>query len=330
MNNSKIPFHWAEVIKTVDTYQYVDTDDNDTNREYLYTIEARLYDDDNQSYPIVAKPYDLNNIKIPLKGEHVIVFTAISPGGNREIFDRRTQWYYMNPISINSNINQNALPGISIENTADETIHRPISPKQIFKGDNVLQGRFGNTIRLGSTISSNERNLYFKSPPWRGQENDPIIIISNSNRNSNNNQLETEDFNDDYSTLCLTSTQELSGYTVTKSLKQENQYQSQFIGIADRINLAAKTDSVTINAPNNIELNTDKVVFGTSNIKEPGIQSTQLIEVLNNILNVLSSGFKTVDNTIITSAFDQTSLQTAYLKMNTIENRKIQQDKRFI
>ena len=111
-------------------------------------------------------------------------------------------------------------------------------------------------------------------------------------------------------------------------MKQENGYQSQLIGVADRINLNAKTDSVTINAPNNIELNTDKVVFGTDINKEDGIYSTELYDVLNNILNVLISGFKSADNTIITSALDQPSLLQASSKLNSILNPKIQQDKR--
>ena len=111
-------------------------------------------------------------------------------------------------------------------------------------------------------------------------------------------------------------------------MKQENGYQSQFIGVADRINLNAKTDSVTINAPNNIELNTDKVVFGTQSDKESGVYSTELHDVLNNILNVLTSGFKSADNTLITSAVDQISLLEAGKQLNNILNNKIQQDKR--
>jgi hypothetical protein len=293
-----------------------------------------MYDTDIQSYPVPAKPYNLNNVHVPVKGEHVIIFQAIGPR-NSDIFDKTTQWYYLNPISINSNINQNSFPGIASANSADETIQRNISPVQIYKGDNVIQGRFGNIIRLGSTPTSNQN--YFKSPPWIGNSNDPIIVISNSKTNRGNNEITTNNINTDYSSLYLTSTQELTGYTVTKSLKQENGYQSQLIGIADRINLNAKTDSVTINAPNNIELNTDKVVFGTSSDKEDGIHSTELLDVLNKIINVISLGFKTADNTIITTAVDQTSLLQAAEKLggegkfpSPILNPKIQQDKRTI
>jgi len=327
MNNTNIHFYWAEVIDTDNTYLYNNSDSADSNNQYLYTVTVRMYDTDIQSYPVPAKPYNLNNVHVPVKGEHVIIFQAIGPR-NSDIFDKTTQWYYLNPISINSNINQNSFPGIASTNSADETIQRNISPVQIYKGDNVIQGRFGNIIRLGSTPTSNQ--TYFKSPPWIGNSNDPIIVISNSKTNRSNNEITTNNINTDYSSLYLTSTQELTGYTVTKSLKQENGYQSQLIGIADRINLNAKTDSVTINAPNNIELNTNKVVFGTSSDKEDGIYSTELLDVLNLIINVISLGFKTADSTIITTALDQTSLLQAATKLNTILNPKIQQDKRTI
>jgi hypothetical protein len=327
MNNTNIHFYWAEVIDTDNTYLYNNSDSADSNNQYLYTVTVRMYDTDIQSYPVPAKPYNLNNVHVPVKGEHVIIFQAIGPR-NSDIFDKTTQWYYLNPISINSNINQNSFPGIASANSADESIQRNISPVQIYKGDNVIQGRFGNIIRLGSTPTSNQN--YFKSPPWIGNSNDPIIVISNSKTNRGNNEITTNNINTDYSSLYLTSTQELTGYTVTKSLKQENGYQSQLIGIADRINLNAKTDSVTINAPNNIELNTNKVVFGTSSDKEDGIHSTELLDVLNKIINVISLGFKTADNTIITTALDQTSLLQAASKLDTILNPKIQQDKRTI
>jgi hypothetical protein len=325
MNNTNVKFYWAEVIDTTDSYTYNNSDTENANNEYLYTIKVQLYDTDIESYPLVAKPYNLNNVQVPVKGEHVLIFEAISPR-NSEQFDRTTQWYYLPAISINSNINQNVFPGISVDNTADESIQKTISPTQIYKGDNVISGRFGNTIRLGSTPDKNQS--YYKAVPWKGTSNDPIVVISNSKKNFAENELNTNDINKDYSSLYLTSTQEISGYTVTKSLKQENGYQSQFIGVADRINLNAKTDSVTINAPNNIELNTDKVVFGTDINKENGIYSTELHNVLNNILNVLTSGFKSADNTLITSAVDQISLLEASGKLNNILNPKIQQDKR--
>lgn len=325
MNNTNIHFYWAEVTGTENTYTYDNSDSEDSNNEYLYTIQAQRYDTDVKSEPISAKPYNLNNLIVPVKGEHVIVFRAIAPR-NSERFDRTTQWYYLPAIGINSNINQNAFPGLSVTNNADTTIQKTISPTQIYKGDNVVSGRFGNTIRLGSTPDKTQ--TYYKSSPWSGVTNDPIIVISNSKSNFVNNELNTNNINNDYSSLYLTSTQNINDYTVVKSLKQENGYQSQFIGVADRINLNAKTDSVTINAPNNIELNTDKVVFGTQSDKESGVYSTELHDVLNNILNVLTSGFKSGDNTLITSAVDQISLLEAGKQLNNILNNKIQQDKR--
>ena len=127
MNNACIQFYWAEVIDTTDSYDFDNNIDSENkNNEYLYTIRVELYDTDVQAFPVTAKPYNLNNVQVPVKGEHVIIFQAISPR-NPEQFDRTTQWYYLPAISINSNINQNVFPGISVDNTADESIQKTIS-----------------------------------------------------------------------------------------------------------------------------------------------------------------------------------------------------------
>lgn len=321
----------AEVLNTSDSY--------DENNPNSFKIVARSIVDSNVKTYDNVRPANISDLSIPLPGEHVLIFKGIQQDSSTSV--RRYDWYYLTTYSLQSGLNNNLLPGVTYNSSTSEVLNNAwkqyISEKSVgmlqpYPGDRIIQGRWGNRIRLSSTIKQQNTNIS-KQPTWSrggGNDGDPIIVLSNTKNNETNGNFITENINTDYSSLYLTSTQNLSGYTVVKSFKQESGYQSQFIGIADRINLKAKTDSVTINAPNNIELNSDKVVFGTSSNKEPGIHSTELWELLNNILTVISAGFISADGTMITVPLDQSSLQTAFSKVNTIMNRKIQQDKRTV
>jgi len=323
----------AEVLNTSNAFNDSNNNESDELRITVRTISdvnVRVYEN--------VRPANIHDLVIPIPGEHVLIFKGLRQESNTST--RRYDWYFLTTYSIQTTVNNNLLPGVTYKtnNSVGKELstawqkqisEKSISTLQPYPGDRIIQGRWGNRIRFGSTLKTQD-TTFSKQPGWRnknGSDGDPIIIISNT-KNNTNSQFITENPNSDYSSIYLTSTQEISGYTVTKSLKQENGYQSQFIGVADRINLNAKTDSVTINAPNNIELNTAKVVFGTDINKEDGIYSTELHDVLNNILNVLTSGFKSADNTLITSAVDQISLLEASGKLNNILNPKIQQDKR--
>lgn len=323
----------AEVLNTSNAFNDSNNNESDELRITVRTISdvnVRVYEN--------VRPANIHDLAIPIPGEHVLIFKGLRQESNTST--RRYDWYFLTTYSIQTTVNNNLLPGVTYKtnNSVGKELstawqkqisEKSISTLQPYPGDRIIQGRWGNRFRFGSTLKTQD-TTFSKQPTWskgKGTDGDPIIILSNT-KNNTNSQFITENPNSDYSSLYLTSTQELSGYTVKKSLKQENGYQSQFIGVADRINLNAKTDSVTINAPNNIELNTDKVVFGTDINKEDGIYSTELHDVLNNILNVLTSGFKSADNTLITTAVDQTSLLEASGKLNNILNPKIQQDKR--
>jgi hypothetical protein len=321
----------AEVLSTDNAY-------NENSKDAFKIVVRSIVDVNTKTYDNV-RPANLNDLAIPLPGEHVLIFKALQQDSNNST--RRYDWYYLTTYALQSELNNNLLPGVTYaantstsedltNNWQQYITEKSVNSLQPFPGDRIIQGRWGNRIRLSSTIKTQD-TVISKSPSWTrntGRDGDPIIVLSNTKTSNNTNGFIKENINADYSSLYLTSTQELTGYTVVKSLKQENGYQSQFIGVADRINLNAKTDSVTINAPNNIELNTDKVVFGTQSDKESGIYSTELHDVLNNILNVLTSGFKSADNTLITSAVDQISLLEAGTQLNNILNNKIQQDKR--
>ena len=92
-----------------------------------------------------------------------------------------------------------------------------IKPLRPFEGDNILEGRFGNTIRLGST--SKPLN------PWsqNGENSDPIIIIRNGQYNNINDDTfnpNIEDINNDDSSIYLTSNQNVNNFEVASKNMQ--------------------------------------------------------------------------------------------------------------
>ena len=92
-----------------------------------------------------------------------------------------------------------------------------IKPLRPFEGDNILEGRFGNSIRLGST--SKPLN------PWsqNGENSDPVIIIRNGQYNDINDTTfnpNVEDINNDDSSIYLTSNQNIDNFKVASKNMQ--------------------------------------------------------------------------------------------------------------
>ena len=96
-----------------------------------------------------------------------------------------------------------------------------IKPLLPYEGDYIIEGRFGNSIRLGSTNIGedipDENNNNWSST---GNTGDPITII----RNGQSNELDDkgwvptiEDINDDLTSLYLTSNQQLSNFRVAST-----------------------------------------------------------------------------------------------------------------
>lgn len=108
-----------------------------------------------------------------------------------------------------------------------------IKPLRPFEGDNILEGRLGNSIRLGST--SKPLN------PWsqNGENSDPIIIIRNGQYNNINDETfnpNIEDINNDDSSIYLTSNQNISNLNVaSKNLQSYNKGELPYVSPEDRL-----------------------------------------------------------------------------------------------
>lgn len=297
---ASINFYVAEVVEPL-TPTYKLDDETDVNR--LFTIDVLVrYKNNNKIFERV-KPANNNIKQIPLIGENVLIFQGFSHDSNRN--KRDPQWYYTLPIGVQSGTNTNYLPINSVKFNPDtDAIERIISPLQPYLGDLITEGRWGNSIRLGSTISTSN---YDKTPSWKGNTaGSPIIILSNSKESEKGRKFIVESIEQDYSSLYLTSEQSLpelllgdrnSRNPLTKFTPSESQYsKSQLIGVADRIILKAKTDVAVLDSPIGIVLNTTgDVKIGSDDADSSLVHGDVLITILQKIINQLLSGIQVGD-----------------------------------
>lgn len=167
----------------------------------------------------------------PLIGEIVLIMTGPSPGLNDDINSQRL--YYFPPYSLWNDSNHNGFPDLEeyadflnktanepgysgtattgsnmpLGYTFDEKFVRNLQP---FEGDVILQSRFGQSIRFGSTVSrTKNKNTWSNS----GNNGDPITIITNKVADRPGlYQFDptVENINDDGTSIWMTSTQQVN------------------------------------------------------------------------------------------------------------------------
>ena len=298
---ASINFYIAEVIAPETSTYKRSEDENDVNQ--LFTIDVLVRYKNNDKIFERVKPANNNIKQIPLVGENVLIFQGFSHDSSRR--KRDPQWYYMLPIGVQSGTNTNYLSINTIAFNPDENaIERIVSPKQPYLGDLITEGRWGNSIRLGSTITTTD---YDAVPTWKGQTaGSPIIILSNALESEKGKQFNVEHIEQDYSSLYLTSEQRLpelllgdrnSRNPLTKFTPAESLYsKSQLIGVADRIILKAKTDVAVIDSPKGIVLNTTgELKVGADDADSSMVHGDVLIAILQKIINQLLSGVQVGD-----------------------------------
>jgi len=185
--------------------------------------------DTNNVSILYAKPLYTNIKQYPIKEEIVLILNA--PSNKLNDNPNATDFYYFPfPIGIWNSIHHNSFPDIPNYEFDPKDLNlgnifkekegiRNLLPEE---GDVLVEGRFGNSIRLSST--SNKKN---NRNPWSdtGENGKPIIIIRNGQVIQNNSSPWTpiyEDINGDDSSIYLTSGQELPLELGSKNLKSFN------------------------------------------------------------------------------------------------------------
>jgi|694.fasta_scaffold05007_16 hypothetical protein len=309
----------------------------------LGTIEYVLVDQPvspNQSYP-TAKPYDPSTRNLPLINE--IVFISSFPNTDIGEFASSKTAYYMSVVGIWNHPHHNAFPQNSnilppsqqkdyvetelgsVRRVTDQSteiflgrtfVERGnIHPLLPFEGDRIFEGRWGNSIRLGSTVK-NTPNTWSSI----GTNGDPITII----RNGQGNQTDEgwiptiEDINNDDTSIYFTSTQKIplkasstsySSYT-SNPPTQPNEYSGkQLILNSGRLVFNTTEDHLLLSSTKTVNIN----ALNSFNVDSPQsvIQSNSVLLGGANAVQPLLYGDTTI--TLLTQLVDQLSLLSATL-----------------
>lgn len=304
----------AEVLEFERTYQYVPNAGENSNLSELFALKVRTCSQLFNQKIYIVKPGNLSIKKIPLVGEFVLIYKTF----NQQSTDTkwRETWYYLSTIDVQSSINENMLPGLSGEKTAEQINNtqpgytfsrKSISPIQPYEGDVLIEGRNGNSIRFSSTLNTKyPSNYYYKSPSWQGTKTgDPIIILSNRTINRDKKEFVVENINSDASSLYLTTTQTISDLKLSKELTIYNSTfnQSQFIGTGDRIILQAKKDIAVIDSQKAIVLNTPgEIKIGDDSADQAMVHGEVLYQIILKLVNAIGAGGTANGSMVTTNA----------------------------
>jgi hypothetical protein len=284
------------------------------------TIQFKIVSSDNVGNIRFAKPLYPNIKCFPIVNELVVIFLITIPSIVNESYT--TEYYYMNGVSFWNHPHHNSTP-IPFENnlppsqqldyqqtegglvrritdgSSEIELNSPLNPSQntfieksnihpllSFSGDMIYEGRWGNSLRLGSTAKS--KSLYNNNWSSVGENGDPITVIRNGQPKNVSTEgwlPITEDISKDLSSIYLTSTQK-----IPFSLSNENfisyttppitpaQYSNpQIIFNSDRIILNAKSDSILISGQNSVGLSSN----GSINV-----ESTDSINISSKLINL--------------------------------------------
>lgn len=180
----------------------------------------------------VAWPLDRSIARYPLPGEQVMIYNAhgdvVMPLSNNQ----QIIFFYTIVVSTNHTISSNQSPFL-FSNEYTITAKKPVSIgeaeirfdkklkdvstfregtdvkiyKQIqpLEGDFILQGRFGNSIRFGSTSTATA-----DKGPWKlGKSGDPVLVlrVDGEYTTTVDDMYVSEDVNADDASIYMTSTQ---------------------------------------------------------------------------------------------------------------------------
>lgn len=317
----------------------------------LGAIEYQLVNNPLEStiYP-VAFPLNPSNKNLPLINE--IVFLLALPSTNiGTSLASSTRSYYFSIVSLWNHPHHNAYPVDSnnpppsqqkdyqqtqlgsVRRVTDQSTEiflgttfkerSNIHPLLPFEGDVIQEGRWGNSIRFGSTVKKTPNN-------WSavGNNGDPIIILRNGQ--STNATIEgwipiTEDINTDLASIYATSTQQIplnassTSYTSYKSNAPitPNQYSGNqlilssgrlvFNSTKDHILLSSKQSvnlnavtSVNIDAPETI-IQSNTIYLGSKDATQPVLLGNTTVQLLNQLITNLNA-FMNICSTAVSTA----------------------------
>lgn len=229
---------------------------------------------------------------------------------------------YEQTIAGSTNITSNTPVSINLGKTFSEKDINPLLP---FEGDVIYEGRWGNSIRLGSTVTAS-----YSSNSWStegvGGNGDPIIIVRNGQNQSFRSSAEPilEDININDSSIYLTSTQKIPlnasstkggqfgpgvadypSYDPSKKPDTPNKFSgSQILLSSGRLVFNSFNDHILLTSAKSINLNSltsvnidspelsiqaNKIYLGKYEAEEPLMLGIQTVNLLKDLVTCLTS-----------------------------------------
>jgi hypothetical protein len=217
------------------------------------------------------------------------------------------------PTGINLNFTKYANP--SQDTFVEKADIHPLLP---FNGDIIYEGRWGNSLRFGSTISTPNNTQSSINNNWSttGSNGDPITILRNGQPINVTDEgwiPTTEDLSRDLSSIYLTSYQKIpfsianeNFVSYTTPPTTPSQYTNpQIIFNSDRVIINAKNDSVLISGQNSIGISSNGSVniestseiniaskltrLGNKNANQSVLRGDETVEYLKILINELQN-----------------------------------------
>lgn len=232
----------------------------------FYREINRPYNEQEDQYQFFAYNQSDGMVRIPLIGE--IVQIIGQPSEDRDIDPQSKKSFWSSTVNFWNHPHHSASPANEEENDFGQYFEEKteVNPLQAFPGDILIEGRHGNTIRLGGTN--------FDSNIFSDEDNNgkPYAIIKVGQEPSEPHfETVVEDINLDKSSIYLTSDHKIELFEAdTKRLAYlqgeepelaETYKGAQIILNSDRIFLNAKEDSAFISSKLTIGLNSEKVAI---------------------------------------------------------------------
>ena len=300
----------------------------------------------------LAKPLFPNQKYYPVLNEMVYIVGIPSLGVNEN--PTLVEFYYFQAVNVWNSNHHNALPdeiftqqqpesqqqdyptvGLgAVRRVSDESTEinlgktfferANIKTLQPYEGDYILEGRWGNSIRFGSTVAdATPKNTWSDS----GINGDPIVIIRNGQYENNQDPWVpiVEDINQDSGSVYLTSTQKIN---LTPASSTYNSYSTKPKAINEYIEpqviinsnrlvfntnkdhlLLSSIKSVGLNAVESVNIDTPKTIIqsnevylGGKDATEPVLKGDETIDILVNLVDELTALYSVLST--LTGAID--------------------------
>jgi hypothetical protein len=237
-----------------------------------------------------ALPLYPNQKYFPLPGEIVMLMDL--PSAPSPITNKTDETYYVSVINAWNSTQFNGL----FLNDDKEVLYNSFNEDsdfrglQTFEGDYLLEGRFGNSLRFGSTNKAGGLDL----TPWSTNPNEltnnPITLITTQhNFKLPGSDLYVEDINKDGSSVYLTSNQSIPLDTgniafsnITSPINVRDFTDPQVIINADRTIISSKSDEVLILGKTGIEAYSQGPIYLQSDKVGLALQDNQIFLGPNN------------------------------------------------